>query len=109
MNRKQYRDLVLDEESSRYFVVMDLVEGRNLRSLLLERRQRGFSMQETLDILMPVTKALDFAHERAIVHRDLKPENIMLGRSQSVGREHRHIEVWNRLANADEERAAHDI
>ncbi|NUM35615.1 MAG: protein kinase [Candidatus Brocadiae bacterium] len=80
-NIVQYRDLALDEESSRYFVVMDIVEGKNLRNKMLERGTNGFSLEETVEILTPVAKALDFAHERGIVHRDLKPENIMIRNS----------------------------
>ncbi len=77
----QYRDLTLDAESSRYFVVMDLVEGKNLRRKIMERGQRGFPLEETLGLLLPVARALDFAHSNGIVHKDLKPENIMIRES----------------------------
>src|SRR5262249_49044832 len=30
------------------------------------------------DLMLPVVRALAFAHDQGIVHRDLKPENVML-------------------------------
>lgn len=79
----QYRDLGLDEDSGRYFLVMDLVDGSNLRQMMLQRRQ-ALSLAEALELLVPVAQALDFAHENRIVHRDLKPENIMIRKDGRV-------------------------
>lgn len=59
-----------------YFLVLELVEGRNLRE---EMTARGcLPMLEVLAIAMQIVSALGAAHRLGIVHRDLKPENVML-------------------------------
>ncbi len=63
-----------------YFLLMEFVDGANLRQLL---RTRKFTPEEALAIVPPLCDALQFAHERGIVHRDIKPENLLLDK---VGR-----------------------
>jgi serine/threonine-protein kinase len=58
------------------FIVMELLEGRDLSKHLLERGR--LSLADTAEIIAQVAKALDRAHVRGIVHRDIKPENIFL-------------------------------
>jgi serine/threonine protein kinase len=63
------------------FVVMQFVEGVNLRSILTkEGKQVDF--EQTARIVEQVGRALTAAHERGVLHCDLKPENIMLQTSQ---------------------------
>jgi serine/threonine protein kinase len=64
-----------------YFLLMEFVDGVNLRQLL---RARKFTPEEALTIVPPLCDALQFAHERGIVHRDIKPENILLDKSGRV-------------------------
>ena len=60
--------------AGRSYTVFEYVDGSNLRSLLLEKGQ--FTLDEALDVIAGLSRALDFAHGQGIVHRDLKPENI---------------------------------
>ncbi|MFZ4397642.1 MAG: protein kinase domain-containing protein, partial [Kiritimatiellia bacterium] len=60
------------------YVVMELVEDGNLRSLLKERGKLDLS--ETLRIARGVALGLDHAHRKNLVHRDIKPANILLRR-----------------------------
>ena len=64
-----------------YFLLMEFVDGLNLRQLL---RTRKFTPEEALAIVPPLCDALQFAHDRGIVHRDIKPENLLLDKSGRV-------------------------
>jgi tRNA A-37 threonylcarbamoyl transferase component Bud32 len=64
-----------------YFLLMEFVDGVNLRQLL---RTHKFSPEEALAIVPPLCDALQFAHDRGIVHRDIKPENLLLDKDGRV-------------------------
>jgi WD40 repeat protein/serine/threonine protein kinase len=46
-----------------------------------QRPGPGLSASYVAELMLPVTRALAYAHEAGLVHRDLKPENIMLAES----------------------------
>jgi TolB-like protein/Flp pilus assembly protein TadD len=63
------------ERDGRYFIVMELVEGRALDEIL----SRGkLPLGEALAYGGQIARALDAAHRSGIVHRDLKPANVMI-------------------------------
>ena len=64
-----------------YFLLMEFVDGANLRQLL---RARKFTPEEALAIVPTLCDALQFAHDRGIVHRDIKPENLLLDKTGRV-------------------------
>jgi len=64
-----------------YFLLMEFVDGVNLRQLL---RSRKLTPEEALAIVPPLCDALQYAHERGIVHRDIKPENLLLDKEGRV-------------------------
>ena len=64
-----------------YFLLMEYVDGPNLRSLLVDHR---LSPHEALAIVPPLCDALEFAHQRNIVHCDIKPENLILNTDGKV-------------------------
>lgn len=66
-------DVHLDAELP--YIVMQLIEGGDLRSLLKKNHRLDLATVTTLAAHM--TDALATIHEKAIVHRDIKPENIM--------------------------------
>jgi len=37
------------------------------------------TLDENIDVLLDVCRAVHFAHSKAIIHRDLKPDNVMIG------------------------------
>ena len=63
------------EPDGTLYIVMELVEGRDLFELLGEGR---FAAERIVDLLTQTLSALAAAHDVGILHRDLKPENIMV-------------------------------
>src|SRR3990172_3717386 len=59
------------------FMVMEFVEGVNLRSVL-KAMQGGMEYPRAANIIRQMGPALTAAHDEGIFHCDLKPENIML-------------------------------
>ena len=64
-----------------YYLLMEFVDGVNLRQLL---RARKLTPEEALAVVPPLCDALQFAHDRGIVHRDIKPENLLLDKAGRV-------------------------
>jgi serine/threonine-protein kinase len=62
------------EESGEIFLILEFVEGQNLR----QRLQQPLSLDEFFVIAIECAEALVSAHGHGIVHCDIKPENIML-------------------------------
>ncbi len=54
---------------------MEFVEGRDLRTLILEKQK--FPPEEAVEMIQQVCRALEAAHGVGVIHRDLKPQNIM--------------------------------
>ncbi len=60
-----------------YYMVMEFIEGHDLKSYLTQHGQvRPFN--QVVKIIEQVASALGYAHGRGVVHRDIKPGNIML-------------------------------
>lgn len=66
-----------EREDEIAFIVMQWVEGSNLRQIL-NKTHRILSLEDCSRILGSVCSALHYAHENKIFHCDIKPANIML-------------------------------
>lgn len=70
------------QTSGNYFIVMELVEGTDLRRYL---RSRGvLDVDRAIIIAHDVALGLGAAHRRSIVHRDVKPQNVLVGKSGAI-------------------------
>jgi len=57
------------------FIVMEYVDGRNLRKMMKDRAPEPL---EAVEIAIQICRAIQCVHDVGIVHRDIKPENILL-------------------------------
>ncbi|BCW95444.1 MAG: protein kinase [Fimbriimonadales bacterium] len=63
-----------ETENGRYFIVMEYLEGDNLRQKM--DREGPLSPEEAVRIACQVLEGLAHAHSKGVIHRDIKPENI---------------------------------
>lgn len=66
----------VEEEKGRIYMVMDFVEGQNLRDYVHAHRRLGFLT--ALKIIRDVGAGLAYAAQSNITHRDLKLSNVLL-------------------------------
>ena len=64
------------------FIVMEFVEGRTVRDLLIEGHR--LLPERTLEIVSGTLRALEYSHQAGIVHRDIKPGNVMVTRNGDI-------------------------
>jgi serine/threonine-protein kinase len=68
------------EDDDRDWLVLELIEGKNLRAAL----QGGLDWSAKLRIAEQIADVLVVTHAAGIVHRDLKPGNVMVTESGAV-------------------------
>jgi serine/threonine-protein kinase len=71
-----------DDERTRVYMVMEWVDGRLLRQILIE--QKKLPIDRAIRIALGICEALEYIHSKGVVHRDLKPENIMVDANDHV-------------------------
>lgn len=71
-----------DPSTGQYFIVMDFVEGGNLRDFLTIRKK--LEPVEALRLLEETASGLAYAFSQGLTHRDLKPTNILIAANQTA-------------------------
>ncbi len=64
------------EEDEVPYIVMEYVQGRELRDYLKERQP--LPLANAVAVIVQVLQALGHAHQGGVIHRDIKPGNIIL-------------------------------
>lgn len=67
----------VDLHDGRPYLVMELIEGQNLRQYIAVQ---NVSLGRRLKIIKEVASAVAAAHRGGVLHLDLKPENVMIDR-----------------------------
>jgi eukaryotic-like serine/threonine-protein kinase len=65
-----------DKTTGQHYIVMEFVEGGNLRDFLAIRKR--LEVKEALVLLEECSSALAYAYTRGLTHRDLKPTNVLI-------------------------------
>ena len=63
-------------EGSRYFMIMEYVQGADLKSLT--RRRGPLPVDEAVELMAQICAGVGYAHRAGLVHCDLKPHNILV-------------------------------
>ena len=71
----RYRDYVMENGTA--YLVMDYIEGTNLRRYMRETG-KTFTQEEALGLMHPILLAVDAMHRKNVLHRDISPENLIL-------------------------------
>ena len=63
-------------ENNTAYIVMDYIEGPNLKEYL--RTNGTMSASRCLELFVPLMESLEKIHKKDLIHRDISPDNIML-------------------------------
>ena len=71
-----------DENGTSYFV-MDYIEGISFKTYIANAGGK-VSVEEALDVMIPVLRALTAVHAEGFIHRDVTPDNIYITKDGNV-------------------------
>ena len=63
------------EHNGQWFLAMEFVDGSSLE-------KSKMTIEEIVDLMAPISLAVDYAHQQGVIHRDIKPQNVMLTSSK---------------------------
>ena len=68
------------EDPERLFIVMEYVDGTDLKTLI--HRRLAISRPSALELMVQVCDGVGYAHRAGLVHCDLKPQNILVSNAE---------------------------
>jgi serine/threonine-protein kinase len=72
------RAIDADRVGERFFLVMEYVDGRDLKSLIKQHNQ--VPIEFACECIRQAALGLQHAHEHGVVHRDIKPSNLLISK-----------------------------
>ncbi len=66
-------------EAGRLYFAMELVDGLPITKYC---DSKGLTVQERIELFIPVCQAIQHAHQKGIIHRDIKPSNVLVKQEQ---------------------------
>lgn len=78
------RAIDADRVGNQYFLVMEYVDGRDLKEIFKENGR--LPIEFACECIRQTALALQHAHKRGLVHRDIKPSNIIVAKDAQDGR-----------------------
>jgi eukaryotic-like serine/threonine-protein kinase len=69
-----------DPNAIRHFIVMEFLEGADLKQTLRERQitNNPITINQSVDFARQICEGVGYAHRRGLAHCDLKPQNVMI-------------------------------
>ena len=64
------------QDGSRHYIVMELVEGEDLKTTM--RHWAPLPLANALDLAIQICKGVGYAHRAGFVHCDVKPQNVLV-------------------------------
>ncbi len=79
------KTLERDSANGAYYLIMECVEGQDLRQWMRQRRKDGIlTLDVVVSVVGQIADALDYAHAEKVIHRDIKPGNVMINAEGKV-------------------------
>ena len=60
------------------YFTMEWIQGQRLDEFVRSRGMGSWAIEQSMELLLRVCRAVEFAHDNGIIHRDLKPANILV-------------------------------
>jgi len=80
--RLNHRNLVgvhdVGNDGDLHYIAMDLVQGQTLDTWC---RESATTLEQKLELIAKVARAIAYAHGEGVLHRDLKPQNVLVDQS----------------------------